>query len=268
MAKDNNHFNDEDLNPDEEIRLDNQIKRLELEMSGAKFIEMNPDGIELPPEIEAQMLDQILAFEKVKKTAKEVSLYEFLKKPKFSPIEELDSEDIILEKERLLKLFSKRGIVLTSIMPVSDKDMYRFMTTEFMEIPMLDLKIKGFVRHFIYEEFFPNEELNIMQLIHAFLETYFKDSEERTLDTILTPEILEEMVRFKSLYDRFELKYAEGFEKTIKKIKAQVKLKITWEAYLSNSLKSHQYDGVMILDFTKRKGEWKIKKVVLPSIKQ
>jgi hypothetical protein len=95
-------------------------------------LEHNPEGIELPPEIEAQMLDQILAFEKVKNEAKEVEIFLYLGRPKIKSAEQLTTEEIILEKERLLKLMSKKGIFLTSIEDVDDKVMYKFITEEFM----------------------------------------------------------------------------------------------------------------------------------------
>ena len=71
----NEDFDDpEEIDPEEDLKMDNKIKRLELEMKGAKFIEHNPDGITLPPEVEAQMLDQILAFEKIKNELKKAIL--------------------------------------------------------------------------------------------------------------------------------------------------------------------------------------------------
>ncbi len=266
MSKIPDFDNDEALDPEEELRLDNQIKRLELEMTGAKFMEHNPEGIQLPPEVEAQMLDHILKFEKFKKTAKEVKMYDFLKSPKFKKIEFLASEEIILEKERLLKLFSKRGVILTSIMPVEDEEMYRFMTTDFFEIPVLDMPIEGFVRHFIYEEFHPNAEVNVMQSVHAFIEVFFNGEERFSLDAICKEKSLQYLTNFRSLYSHFEGLRFDIQTLDIKKIKAHVSIKVEFEALIENSRKSHRFDGLIDITLWKKKNFWYISDVILPKL--
>lgn len=257
----------EDIDPEENIRLDNQVKRLELEMVGARFIEHNPEGIELPPALEAQMLDQIMAFEKQKKSATEISLFEYLKKPKFKPIEDLTSEEIILEKERLLKVFARKGVMLSSVMPVEDREMYRFMTQEFFEIPMLNVHIKGFVRQFFYEEFYPNDELLLLQTIQIFFEHYFHDNPSIELGAICQENALDFLKNFRSLYERFENFKSEMVRREIKKIKAHIYFDVEWDAYIENSRKSHRYEGEMRMTFVKKKGMWRIDKITFPPIK-
>lgn len=265
--KESNFEPNEELDPDENLRMDNQIKRLQLEMQGAKFVEFNPEGIQLPAEIEAQMLDQILEFEKIKNSAQEIPLYEFLKKPKFKSMDKLSSEEIILEKERLLKLYERRGIILTSIMPVDDREMYRFMTEEFLEIPILNLQSKGFVRHFIYEEFHPNDELNIMQTLQAFFNTYFKHDERFSLEMLCKENALSYLTNFKSLYAYFEKFNFEVIKLDIKKIKATLHARVEFDAFIENSRKSHRFEGEMKLTLWKKKNFWFISEVLLPNAK-
>jgi len=258
------------LNPEEKMRMDNQIKRLELEVSGAKFLEHNPDGMELPVEIEAQILDQILAFEKVKKSAKEVSLFEYLKKPKFKLVEELTSNELIKEKKRLMKVFERQGIILTSILPVEESEFYEFMTTDFLKIPMLDMRFDGIVRHFIYEEFRPNPQLEIMQAIYAFADAYFQEVEnsEQILEHFCTQEVLDFLFKFKSLYEGFEKYEGEILDFNIKKTVAKVKLLCSWDACIENSRKKHHFQGVAAFDLKKhKKNKWRIVAINLPKLK-
>lgn len=265
--KDSNFNPNEDLDPEENLRLDNQIKRLQLEMQGAKFMEFNPEGLQLPAEIEAQMLDQILEFEKIKKNAQEVPLYEFLKKPKFKSLETLSSEEIILEKERLLKLYEKRGIILTSIMPVEDREMYRFMTDEFLKVPILNMPAKGFVRHFVYEEFHPNDELNIMQTIQAFFDTYFRHEDRFSIEMLCKEKATHFLTNFKNLYAYFENFKFDVQKLDIKKVKATLTATVEFDAYIENSRKSHRFEGTMKLTLWKKKNFWYISEVVLPNAK-
>ncbi|MCE2963360.1 MAG: hypothetical protein ACK5UE_06305 [Chitinophagales bacterium] len=257
----------EELDPEEELRMDNKIKRLELEMKGAKFLEHNPEGIQLPPEIEAQMLDQILAFEKVKNEAKEVEIFLYLGRPKIKSAEQLTTEEIILEKERLLKLMSKKGIFLTSIEDVDDKVMYKFITEEFMYKKTLDLPIKGMVRHFVYEEFHPNEQLYAEKTVEFFFQSYFSEDKNASVEILCRDEALDYLNEFKNLYARFELKSYQLLSSNIKKIKGRIQVQIEFEAFIENSLKSHLYSGELSIEVRKRRGHWQITQLRFPLVK-
>lgn len=265
-------FNDdinepEDLDPEEDLKMDNKIKRLELEMKGAVFMEHNPEGILLPPEVEAQMLDQILAFEKVKNEAKEIEIFKFLGNPKIKSIEQLSSEEIILEKDRLLRLMSKKGIFLTSIEDIDDKVMYKFITEEFFYKKTLDFPIKGMVRHFVYEEFYPNEHLIAKKTVEFLIHSYFQEDDNKSLAILCRDEALDYLAEFKNLYGRFTLKNYNLLESSIKKIKGNIKIQIDFEAHLENSLKTHNYSGEIDIEIRRKKGFWQISKLRFPLVK-
>jgi hypothetical protein len=263
----NEDFNHPDeLDPEEDLKMDNQIKRLELEMKGAKFLEHNPDGIQLPPEIEAQMLDQILAFERVKNEAKEVEIYQYIGKPKIKAAENLSTEEIILEKERLLKLLSKKGIFLTSIEDIDDRVMYQFITEEFFYKKTLDLPIKGMVRHFVYEEFHPNERLYAEKTVEFFIHTYFNEELNENLAMLCRDEARQYVGDFYNLYERFELKNYELISSDIKKLKGKITASIDFEAFVENSLKSHKYQGELDIEVRRRKGQWQISQLSFPKL--
>lgn len=261
----NDDFNlSNDLDPEEDLRMDNKIKRLELELKGAKFVEHNPDGIQLPAEIEAQMLDQILAFEKLKDDAKEIEIYQFLGKPKFRKIDTLSSEEIIIETERLIKLMAEKGIYLTSVEEIEEEVMYRFITEEFFYKMTLDMPIKGFIRHFLYEEFHPNERLNAEKTVEFFLQAFFGEEDTTPIDILCRDDAKSYLLDFKKLYDRFELKSYELISSKIKKIKGEVEIQIEFEGFIENSLKSHKFHDTITIEVKKRKGHWQISKLELP----
>lgn len=265
MKMDNSEFDDE-LDPEEELKMDNKIKRLELEMKGAKFVEHNPEGIDLPAEIEAQMLDHILAFEKVKNDAKEVEIYEYIGKPRIKPLSQLTAEEIILENEKLLKLLAKKGIFLTSLQDIEDTIMYKFIVEEFLFIKTLDIPIKGLVRHFVYEEFHPNEKLIVEKTIDFFMKSYLGEDREDVIHVLCREEARDYLQEFKNMYERFDLKKCEVLNSQIKKIKGEVNVLIEFEAFIENSLKSHTYSGEVCIEVRKRKGDWQISQLKFPAI--
>lgn len=256
----------EGIDPEENLKLDNKIKRLELEMKGAKFLEHNPEGIVIPPELEAQMLDQILAFEKLKHEAKEIVIFDYIGRPKVKKSALLSSEEIILEKERLLNILSQKGILLTSIEDVNDRIMYEFITEEFFYKKTLDIPIKGVVRHFVYEEFHPNERLYAEKTVEILINTYFSEDAPDNLEFFCREAASNYLTEFKNLYARFELKEYLLLSSNIKKIKGVVQIKLHFEAFLENSLKSHQYQGKLDIEIRRRQGSWKISQIRFPML--
>lgn len=257
----------EEIDPEDDMRMDNKIKRLELELKGAKFMEHNPDGIQLPPEIEGQMLDHILNFEKQKNSAVEIDIYDFLGRPKYKHLETLKDEEVLKETQRILKLMSKKGVFLTSMAEIEEKEFYRFMTQEFFFKKTLDLQSKGFIRHFIYEEFYPNEQLNAEKTAEFFLQVYMHEEDvEEPVKILCREEIKDYLLGFKSLYSRFELKKLDIIESDIKKLKGSIIFDIEFEAFIENTLKSHVLSGEITVEVRKRKGFWQVSNLEFPKL--
>ena len=88
MAHDNKSLND---NPDR-LWAENEEKKKKLtEEQGAYFSDMTNET-DLPPEIESQFLDHIMAFENAFQTNKRILLYDFLDKPSYRKAEEMNDE--------------------------------------------------------------------------------------------------------------------------------------------------------------------------------
>jgi hypothetical protein len=144
-------------NPTEEaqIRLENEMKKLNLEMEGAVFGYMSDD---IPLDLEKQFLDNIMAFDTQSKNATYMPLYKFLGEPFFLPFDVLPDEHVEQELERLNEVMQKNGIDLDFLCDYSLEIRYRFITEEFMNHEISDMRIPGMMNGFIYEEFHPNHE--------------------------------------------------------------------------------------------------------------
>jgi hypothetical protein len=144
-------------NPTEEaqIRLENEMKKLNLEMEGAVFGYMSDD---IPLDLEKQFLDNIMAFDTQSKNATYMPLYKFLGEPFFLPFDVLPDEHVEQELERLNEVMQKNGIDLDFLCDYSLEIRYRFITEEFMNHEISDMRIPGMMNGFIYEKFHPNHE--------------------------------------------------------------------------------------------------------------
>jgi hypothetical protein len=155
------------LNPNDEaqLRLENEMKKLNLEMDGAVFGYMNDD---MPLDLEKQFLDNIMAFETQSKNATYMPLYKFLGEPFFLPFDVLPDEHLEQEFERLNDILQKNGVDLDFLCDYSFETKYRFITEEFMNHEISDMRIPGMVNSFIYEEFHPNHEHDLTNDTESF----------------------------------------------------------------------------------------------------
>ena len=147
-----------DSNKDWDKKIDNGLKRKEIEEKyGAQFSNMG----DLPPEIENEWLKYIENFEQQHKNAENIAVWNFIGKPEYKKIEELQAEEIPAELERLFGILNENQISLDTLCEVEDEKLYRFITEELFVHEMDNIRIEGMMTCFTYEEFHPNAKLDI-----------------------------------------------------------------------------------------------------------
>ena len=141
----------------EDQKFENELKKLKLTAEhGAKFFK-NDDG-QLPAPVEAEWLNNILAFEETANKKEVKKIAEILKNPTFPATEGLSDEQLSIALDVAQKLLAKHDICLDSIYGASERELYTFITKEFLDIAVNVIDAPGMVSHFIYEEFYPNDE--------------------------------------------------------------------------------------------------------------
>jgi hypothetical protein len=154
-------------NPNDEaqLRLENEMKKLNLEMDGAVFQYMSDD---FPLDLEKQFLDSIIGFATQSKKEMYMPLYKFLGEPFFLPFDVLPDEHLEQEFERLNDILQKHGVDLDFLCDYSLEIKYRFITEEFLDHEVSDMRIPGMINSFIYEEFHPNYEHDLKNDTESF----------------------------------------------------------------------------------------------------
>jgi hypothetical protein len=187
--------------------MENQMLKMDLEQKLGKPIKINEqeDMPKLPLAIENEFLKHMSAFEHKFKTAKETTVFELLKKPKFKPTHTLSQKQLLTEIEKAFKLLSKRHIVVDFIAKYPAETMHEFLTVELMEKQIPDMQVPGFITHFIYEEFHPNHELSVLDNINRFVSFLFVENVElKYLKTLVMQNqftLNQKMVNFNGLCD-------------------------------------------------------------------
>lgn len=194
----------------EDIRLGNELLKIKMQAElGAHFGTFGDAG-DLPPAIERQFLEQVLAFEKAHQDARPVLVGEYLGNPVFRPASELSAVELEAEWQRLQALYDEKqlGVDFAAGYPLATK--YNFMAFELLHEEVLP--IPGW--RFIYEEFHPNHDHDQRWLTERFTEEFFEGtlSEFTMSPQIVSPgsritgleEVQALLDRFHGLFDRIE----------------------------------------------------------------
>ncbi|MFI5170958.1 MAG: hypothetical protein ACHQFW_01130 [Chitinophagales bacterium] len=167
--------NNPEISPEDDLRAENEVKKLRLEMEqGAVF---GGNFNEIPPEVEKQFLDNIFAFEKQYAENVKISVYDFIGKPEIMPTDKLKDDEIKMELEKMYALLSQNGLALDVLADYENEDrlIYTFIVEELFSHMIDDIRIPGWVCNFIYEEFHPNHQYDIRNRCDEFIEYVFRD---------------------------------------------------------------------------------------------
>lgn len=148
------------LNEDERLEAENRFLKMKLMLEhDAKFSE-EPDlpQSSLPPAIENEFLNRIIAFEEQSKNPKYIKVFDRIEKPvHFKPVAEIPDNEIEDEWKNLQEYLYRYHIVLDVCSPnIPARELYRFTIEELFEYEMNDMDLQGMVTNFIYDEFHPD----------------------------------------------------------------------------------------------------------------
>jgi len=151
---------------EEDIRKENEAlrKHIEEELGG-----LSSKSSDIPPELENQFLNYVLAFEEQFVEGRETTVYDRIGRPEWVPSDDLDEKEMKMELFRVQMLLHKNNIALDTICEVEPRILYRFITEELFEENTLDITIPDTMTRFIYEEFYPNHEYNAKEATIDFV---------------------------------------------------------------------------------------------------
>lgn len=146
---------------DDELRASNELLKQRLEREhGMRYYE----SAGLSPELENKWLRYICDHEELYQQCGRISVYDYIDRPPFTAIENLESKQIPAELERLLSVMRSHGIQLDCMCEYDDSVIYRFVTTELFGVEMDNIRMPGLVNHFTYEDFHMNNQYEIERI--------------------------------------------------------------------------------------------------------
>lgn len=243
----------------------NEEKKKKLtEEFGAHFGEMT-DNKGLPPEIESQFLNNIMAFEDAWRNSKQVTLYELLGKPFYVKHEDLTEDGIHDELNRINELLQRHQISLDTLCEVSEGELYRFITEELFQQEVDDMHIPGMITHYTYEEFHPNHEYDIRRHSEDFISSYL--NKEDDFYTHLLSGEAEKMdwhIHFRQAFSSFSIVKLEITQVEFDAEKAKVQFYCDFTGDVEGSTESLKFVGNGEVSLILEWDYWCIDTLILP----
>lgn len=155
----------------DELASENEFLKLKMMAEfGGNFVGR---GDKIPVELENQFLKQIIQYHKLHNQSETVTIYQYLGEPEYNHVHDLSDKQVKKDLRILLKLLHKHGIKLDVLAKTPAREVYRFITEEFFKQPINNVKMKGWVSQFVYEDFYPNAEYDIKNAVHHLLTALF-----------------------------------------------------------------------------------------------
>ncbi len=238
---------------------------------------------DLPPELESMFLERVLAFEKQMSNSKKTTVYKIIGEPTFIEYKNIDDKDIDTEITRISKIMDDHNVHLDTFYSISNKELYRFITTELFYEEVDHLEIEGLVLHFNYEEFHPNHEYDIEERIHNLFNFIFDTKDESEwlygpidftnfIDTKNNPvseKRLKKIVKsFKDSFSSIEITNFEilDINFNLEEDTGESKFLLEYNATMSSTKEEIAFSGEGVLKLTYN-GYWSIVSINIPGFK-
>jgi len=260
-------------------RILNEKKREELsEKYGAEF--SLEDDSDLPPEVEAQWLDNIEEFERQFENATRIPLREFVGAPSPRPLADIPSAGLETELNQLLDLLAEHEIFVDFLHDIETAEAYRFITEELLDEEVDNIRIPGMQSHFIYEEFHPNDKEDAQMWAKEFLNAFFTNDEEQLTVAVSNEELRDEqgepitpaqmhqrMAQFHAGYAFISNFAAETLTCEVEGDRATVEMALSWESSSRNLTQIVATKGQAMLHLKRSQyGGWDVTQAILPSL--
>jgi hypothetical protein len=260
------------LTPDEEQRIENELKALDLELTFGAHTHISGDA---PPEIINEWLGNVKRYEEQYANAPKVPVIEFIGKPDIKPADALTEQNLEPEIERLLKLLEEKCVLIDRPEHLSPQRYYRFLSEEFMQHPMTNHSAPGMMHFFNYDEFHHDGPefikdhvsdflLGLLNLDHDFEGLWLSENCRDDHDVRSKEEVRRRCNTFRAMHQElkplaFQPEKAEVHSGTM-----YLFFGIAWEGLPANGGEKQSHEGMGICQLGWEDGEWLVQGVNMP----
>lgn len=263
---------DPKLTPEDELRLENELKALNLELN---YDATNFISDDAPPELISMFLDNVARFEEAHANAQGVPIREFAGIGDLPPSEEVPEDELEAHIEGLLEQLIKSGILIDRPEHLSPRGYYRFLAEEFLDQEVTDYSAPGHIHGFIYSELrhdgpeFIREHveetlLDLLNLGHEFEGKWISEHCRDQKNAIGRDEVLRRIHAFRARYA--EIKPIAFQPEEVRQTEAGMYFffLIAWEGTPAQGGEPERYEGLGVSQVGWEEGEWLVQGIMMP----
>lgn len=256
------HSNEEEL---EKLRIENELKKAKLMLEHGAIFSDSMNSNKLDPVIEDEFLRNMEQFEKSFGNSERIPVYDFIERPDYNLVDTIPDSQIAGELEKIMGILNENGISLDTLCEVDDRELYRFITEELFLHEVDNVRIKGMMSCFIYEEFHPNHEYDIQNTCTEGISSYL-NKEEKYYSYSFVKEAEEEswFKDFRNAFDTFSLHKLEIIDIRIDTTTARVNFYINFSAAIEGSTSEQHFSGQGYVMLVHQYDYWFINKIQFP----
>lgn len=258
--------NEEDL-PKLNISQENEFRKMKMGLElGAKFRDFNADK-SLPPEIESHFLDHIANFEAQFKTTKKITIHKKIGAPTIIPAADLNEDSMSDELKNIFKKLKKSNIILDIIFEKQTeiRDLYEFLTTDFYDLEVDDIQMKGLQTCFLYEDFRPNHRCMMEHITKKLIKSFLnKDSKRFKKEFKESLELNDGLTAFRKSFVKFKLQSFQILDLIFEESSATVNFEIEFWGKINKNSEKLYFSGMGFVIFNPLFSTWEPKVLFLP----
>ena len=171
---------EEELN-ELDAKTENELKKIKLSLEYGMDFSQSFASPDLPQETQSHFLDYIQHWEYQNANRRMTTIFDRLGKPVFRPVSEMIDYEINMALSSVIELLDKHSIRIDTLCEVGNREMYRFITEELLNVEIADIRIDGMMHCFTYEEFHPNHPYDIKNRCTEFIRHFTDKEGDKTL---------------------------------------------------------------------------------------
>lgn len=262
----------ENLTPEEEMRMDNQLKALDLEITygATSFL-----GEDTDPEITKLFLENVANFEAAYANARMVKIRDFAALEAPAPLEAIADTDLEEAIQSILDKLEAAGVLIDRPSHLRPKAYYRFLVEIFLEAEMTDHHAPGMIHGFSYSDYVHDEpefiqahvEMTLLEILNLSVDVEGQWISEHCRDqteAITKAEALERIHIFRSKYREIKPLAFRPEEVKRTEVGLYFLFLVAWEGIPTSGGEAEEHEGAGVCQIAFEDGEWMIQGIMMP----
>jgi len=264
-----------ELTPEEQLRADNEIKALSLELTYGAMTHISDDA---PPELISAWLKNVAAYEAQYQDVPKITVYDRIGRPAFATPDLLEATTRPGEIERLHKILEAHGLVVLQPDYADDEKFYQFMVTELFAHEVPDLRLPDMVTVIDYEEFHPNHPeiirinaseflIDLLNLGRPYEGLWLSENLRDDVNTITKEQALQIIQQFRDRYREIKPIGFAPQEVLGTEHGTHLMFGVCWEGQPADGSKRERHEGLGVIQMGYEDKEWLVQGVQMPGFK-